>query len=51
MSRMQSGGGMPSMEDIMSDPSLRELFVFLNLFETPSLKDSYSATQLGAGSR
>jgi len=25
MNRMQSGGGMPSMAELMSDPSLREL--------------------------
>jgi hypothetical protein len=40
MSQMQSGGSMPSMEDIMSDPSLRDLSVVSNIFNPLFLKVS-----------
>ena len=31
MNRVQSGGGMPSMDELMSDPSLRDLYVYVHL--------------------
>jgi hypothetical protein len=33
MNRMQSGGGMPSMDELMQDPTLRNMCAIFNVIE------------------